>query len=247
MMGRGPWLVVVIACKTRFPLIDDPDDYIRIAHANCPDEKLKRYLPFLEAVRIGELSHAYLWGIRMVVVRMMMRATCHSTFLLQSFVWYVYFAVAAPFVAFVGSLVLVSDLCGLCLGKSLTTACLAFVGVLGFFESFFLTALARRGRGKAIDKLDAKEFRERFCIPNGVAIELLNGRVLVPSEKAEEKTMIFSKETIQRGAPVPSAGVVQGFLHFTQIPPVFIHPNIVRVADGMQHHKTCCTISTSRC
>ena len=46
-------------------------------------------------------------------------------------------AVAAPFVAFVGSLVLVSDLCGLCLGKSLTTVCLAFVGVLGFFESFF--------------------------------------------------------------------------------------------------------------
>ena len=35
-------------------------------------------------------------------------------------------------------------------------------------------------RGKAIDKLDVKEFRERFCIPNDVAIELLNGRVLVP-------------------------------------------------------------------
>eukprot|EP00261_Vitis_vinifera_P034730 XP_019075973.1 PREDICTED: uncharacterized protein LOC109122733 [Vitis vinifera] len=32
-------------------------------------------------------------------------------------------------------------------------------------------------RGKAIDKLDVKEFRERFCIPNDVAIELLNGRV----------------------------------------------------------------------
>ena len=45
--------------------------------------------------------------------------------------------IAVPFVAFVGSLVLVSDLCGLCLGKSLTTVCLAFVGVLGFFESFF--------------------------------------------------------------------------------------------------------------
>ena len=49
-------------------------------------------------------------------------------------------------------------------------------------------------RGKAIDKLDAKEFRERFCISNDVAIELLNGRVLVPSGKAEEKTIIFSKE-----------------------------------------------------
>nr|CAN83973.1 hypothetical protein VITISV_018429 [Vitis vinifera] len=37
MLGRGPWLVVVIACKTRFTLIDDPDDYVRVAHANCPD------------------------------------------------------------------------------------------------------------------------------------------------------------------------------------------------------------------
>ena len=30
-MGRGPWLVVVIACKTRFTLVNDPDDHIRIA------------------------------------------------------------------------------------------------------------------------------------------------------------------------------------------------------------------------
>ena len=77
--------VAVIACKTRFTLIDDPDDYIRMAHANYPDvlwsgcimkvvrmsvlcqrrllflgqEKLKRHLPFLEAVRMGELHHAY--------------------------------------------------------------------------------------------------------------------------------------------------------------------------------------------
>ena len=39
--------------------------------------------------------------------------------------------IAIPFVAFVGSLVLVSDLFGFCLGKSLTTVCLAFVGALG--------------------------------------------------------------------------------------------------------------------
>ncbi|RVW37977.1 Myricetin O-methyltransferase [Vitis vinifera] len=83
--GRGPWLFVVIACKTRFTLIDDPNDYIRMAHADYPDvlwsgcimkvvrmsilcqrrllffgeEKLKHHSPFLEAVRIGELHHAY--------------------------------------------------------------------------------------------------------------------------------------------------------------------------------------------
>ena len=86
--------------------------------------------------------------------------------------------------------------------------------------------------GKAIDKLDAKEFRERFCIPNNVAIELLNGRVLVPSEKAEEKTIIFSKEQFNAGLRFPLPALFKEFLHFTQIPPVFIHPNIVWVLMG---------------
>ncbi|RVW16116.1 hypothetical protein CK203_074336 [Vitis vinifera] len=37
VMGRGPWLVVVIARKTRFTLVNDPDNYIRIAHVGYPD------------------------------------------------------------------------------------------------------------------------------------------------------------------------------------------------------------------
>ena len=86
--------------------------------------------------------------------------------------------------------------------------------------------------GKATDKLDAKEFREQFCIPNGVAIELLNERVLVPFEKAEEKTIIFSKEQFNAGLRFPLPALFKEFLHFTQIPPVFIHPNIVRVLMG---------------
>ena len=65
-----------------------------------------------------------------------------------------------------------------------------------------------------------------------MAIELLNGRVLVPSEKAEEKTMIFSKEQFNAGLRFPLLALFKEFLHFTQIPPVFIHPNIVRVLMG---------------
>ena len=42
MTGCGPWLFVVIACKTRFTLIDDPDDYIRMAHADYPDGIVER-------------------------------------------------------------------------------------------------------------------------------------------------------------------------------------------------------------
>ncbi|RVW97256.1 hypothetical protein CK203_025969 [Vitis vinifera] len=87
-------------------------------------------------------------------------------------------------------------------------------------------------RGKAIDKLDAKEFRERFCIPNNVAIELLNGRVLVPSEKAEEKTIIFSKEQFNAGLRFPLPALFKEFLHFTRF-----HPSsFIPTSSGMSAH-----------
>ena len=37
VMGRGPWLVAVIACKTRFTLVNDPDNYIRMTYVDHPD------------------------------------------------------------------------------------------------------------------------------------------------------------------------------------------------------------------
>ncbi|RVW76251.1 hypothetical protein CK203_048915 [Vitis vinifera] len=109
-----------------------------------------------------------------VVVRMMMRATCHCE------VW--------------------ACVCGKkWLQKRL----------------FRLPGLAE-ARGKAIDKLGCEG---------------------IPGTKAEEKTIIFSKEQFNAGLRFPLPALFKEFLHFTQIPPVFIHPNIVPSADGMQHHK----------
>ncbi|RVW84286.1 hypothetical protein CK203_036597 [Vitis vinifera] len=84
-------------------------------------------------------------------------------------------------------------------------------------------------REKATNKLDVKEFRDRFCIPNGVIVELLNDEeVFVPTEKAQKDTIIFSKEQFNAGLRFPLPVLFKEFLHFTQIPPAFIHPNIVR-------------------
>ena len=47
---------------------------------------------------------------------------------------------------------------------------------------------------KSTDKLSVKEFRDRFCIPNGVIVEFLNGEDVISTEKAEQDTVIFSKE-----------------------------------------------------
>ena len=78
-----------------------------------------------------------------------------------------------------------------------------------------------------------KEFRDRFCIPNGVIVELLNDEeVPTSTEKFEKNTIIFSKEQFNTGLHFPLSALFKEFLHFTKIPPVFIHPNIIRVLMG---------------
>ncbi|RVW76677.1 hypothetical protein CK203_047519 [Vitis vinifera] len=81
---------------------------------------------------------------------------------------------------------------------------------------------------KAIDKLDVKEFRERFCIPNDVYINLVNEEAAMPTEKGEENVILFTKEQFNAGLRFPLPALFKEFLHFSQIPPIFIHPNLVR-------------------
>ena len=96
------------------------------------------------------------------------------------------------------------------------------------------TSSVRAGdaHGKSTDKLSVKEFRDRFCIPNGVIVEFLNGEDVVSTEKAEQDTVIFSKEQFNAGLRFLLPALFKEFLHFTQIPPAFIHPNIVWVLMG---------------
>ncbi|RVW28610.1 hypothetical protein CK203_100887 [Vitis vinifera] len=71
VMGRGPWLAVVIACETRFTLVNDPDHRIRTAYVDHPDEML------ISAVVRKSVSCVLYRKIRMRVTRMTMRVTCH--------------------------------------------------------------------------------------------------------------------------------------------------------------------------
>ena len=85
---------------------------------------------------------------------------------------------------------------------------------------------------KSTDKLSVKEFRDRFCIPNGVIVEFLDEEEVVSTEKVEGRTITFSKEQFNAGLRFPLPALFKEFLHFSQIPPAFIHPNIVRVLMG---------------
>ena len=81
---------------------------------------------------------------------------------------------------------------------------------------------------KSVDKLSVKEFHERFCIPNDVLLEFLDGEA-VSTEKAEGKAISFAKEQFNAGLQFPLPPLFKEFLHFTQIPPAYVHPNTVWV------------------
>ena len=84
---------------------------------------------------------------------------------------------------------------------------------------------------KSVDKLSVREFRERFCIPNGVLVELMDEEA-VSTEKAGDNAIIFSNEQFNARLRFPLPSLFKEFLHFTQIPPAYIHPNMVRVLMG---------------
>ncbi|RVW27842.1 hypothetical protein CK203_106095 [Vitis vinifera] len=81
---------------------------------------------------------------------------------------------------------------------------------------------------KSVDKLNVREFYERFCIPNGVSVQLVDGEA-VSTEKSTDNSIFFTKEQFNAGLRFPLPSLFREFLHFTQIPPAYIHPNIVRV------------------
>ena len=49
------------------------------------------------------------------------------------------------------------------------------------------------------------------------------------TEKGEDHAIYFSKEQFNAGLRFPLPSLFKEFLHFTQIPPTYIHPNMVRV------------------
>ena len=67
---------------------------------------------------------------------------------------------------------------------------------------------------RSVDKLSVKEFRERFCIPNGVSVELTDGEA-VSTENNEDHAIFFSKEHFNAGLRFPLPSLFKEFLHFS--------------------------------
>ncbi|RVX07004.1 hypothetical protein CK203_030448 [Vitis vinifera] len=86
---------------------------------------------------------------------------------------------------------------------------------------------------KSVDKLNVREFCERFCIPNGVSVQLMDGEA-VSTEKSADNAIFFTKEQFNAGLRFPLPSLFKEFLHFTQIPPAYILPTWSGT-DGVQH------------
>ncbi|RVX04028.1 hypothetical protein CK203_021716 [Vitis vinifera] len=52
---------------------------------------------------------------------------------------------------------------------------------------------------KPTDKLNERQFRERFCIPNGVSIQLVDGEAM-STEKAANNAVYFPMSNSMRGS-----------------------------------------------
>ncbi|RVW56362.1 hypothetical protein CK203_114751 [Vitis vinifera] len=54
----------------------------------------------------------------------------------------------------------------------------------------------------------------------------------MPTEKGGKNAILFTKEQFNAGLRFPLPALFKEFLHFSKIPPIFIHPNLVRVLMG---------------
>ena len=67
---------------------------------------------------------------------------------------------------------------------------------------------------KPIDKLNVRQFCERFCIPNSVFVQFVDGEA-VYAEKAADNAIYFTKEQFNAGLWFPLPSLFKEFLHFT--------------------------------
>ena len=85
--------------------------------------------------------------------------------------------------------------------------------------------------GKPIEALNEREFHNRFCLTNGVSVQLVEGDPM-SIEKVGHNSIYFTNEQFNAGFRFPFLSLFKQFLHYTQIPSTFTHPNIVRVLIG---------------
>ena len=79
--------------------------------------------------------------------------------------------------------------------------------------------------------LNEREFHDYFYLPNGVSVQLVDGNPM-STEKVGHNAIYFTKEQFNAELHFPLLSLFKEFIHYTQIPLAYIHPNIMRVLMG---------------
>ena len=85
--------------------------------------------------------------------------------------------------------------------------------------------------GKPTEVLNEREFHDYFYLPNGVSVQLVDGNPM-STEKVGHNAIYFTKEQFNARLHFPPLSLFKEFIHYTQIPPAYIHPNIMWVLMG---------------
>lgn len=84
---------------------------------------------------------------------------------------------------------------------------------------------------RPMDKLPKQQFQARFHILNFITIQLLDKEALMTNGLLQD-LIYFKNEQFVTGLHFPIPFLFKQFLHFSKIPPTYIHPNVIRILMG---------------
>ena len=79
---------------------------------------------------------------------------------------------------------------------------------------------------RPVGLLSEREFQAHFHIPDSNSIHLIDDEALFSAKQPHNATY-FTKEQFIARLRLPLPSLFKQLLHFMQIPPAFLHPNVV--------------------
>ena len=93
------------------------------------------------------------------------------------------------------------------------------------------TKVGRLRPKRPVGVLSEQEFRVCFHISDTIPIQLIDNEALSFAD-LPNNMIYFTKEQFVAGFRLPIPSLFKQFLHFTQIPPVFLYSNMARIQMG---------------
>ena len=85
---------------------------------------------------------------------------------------------------------------------------------------------------RIVDDFATNEFRRDFNIPNNADIQLLRNTTPIPTDTHKKHSMCFTRKQFHVELCLPLPSLVREFLHYTQIPLLFVHSNLICIITG---------------